>query len=139
MPDWIDRAAAQAFEVEGFQFDSGERMDLRLYCRTLGPPASAGDNVVLMLHGTAGSDVAESDRGTPGTGQTAWPAVMQALRDIRYDGWCVIESFAWDKPALAAATRSWRDLARSPDELVRDGLRFLRATHESTARSEQAP
>lgn len=83
--------------------------------------------------------VAETDRGTPGTGQTDWISIMQALRDIHYDGWCVIESFAWDKPALAAGTWSWRDLAGSPDELVRDGLMFLRATHAGTATIGQTP
>ena len=83
--------------------------------------------------------VAENDRGTPGTGQTDWTAFMTALRDVSYDGWCVIESFAWNQPGLAATTRSWRDLAASPDDLVRDGLTFLRATYASAAKSEQTP
>ncbi len=70
--------------------------------------------------------VAETDRGTPGTGQTDWPGLFQALRDVAFDGWCVIESFAWKKPEIAAATFCWRDLASSPEALVRDGLAFLR-------------
>ncbi len=70
--------------------------------------------------------VAESDRGTPGTGQMDWPELFRALHDVAYDGWCVIESFAWNEPGIAAATYSWRDLAASPDTLARDGLAFLR-------------
>ena len=70
--------------------------------------------------------VAESDRGTPGTGQTDWSALFKALHEVAYDGWCVIESFAWNQPDIAAATCCWRDLAASPEALARDGLAFLR-------------
>ena len=68
----------------------------------------------------------ESDRGTPGTGLVDWAALFRALREVGYDGWATIESFAWDRPAVAAATYCWRDLAASPDVLVRDGVAFLR-------------
>ncbi|AME27342.1 alpha/beta fold hydrolase [Burkholderia sp. PAMC 26561] len=57
MNEWIHRAVAQTFDVDGFQFDSGKCMNVRLYCRTLGSRAPSGDNVVLMLHGTSGSGV----------------------------------------------------------------------------------
>lgn len=77
--------------------------------------------------------VAESDRGTPGTGQTNWPGLFQALHDVAFDGWCVIESFAWNKPEIAAATCCWRDLALSPEALVRDGLAFLREANKRGA------
>ena len=55
MLDWTQRAVAQTFDVPGFRFDSGERTNLRLHCRTLGELAPNGDNAVLMLHGTVGS------------------------------------------------------------------------------------
>ena len=81
--------------------------------------------------------VAETDRGTPGTGQTDWPGLFQALHDVAFEGWCVIESFAWNKPEIAAATCCWRDLASSPEALVRDGLAFLREAHKAaTYRSD---
>ncbi len=84
--------------------------------------------------------VAETDRGTPGTGQTDWPGLFQALHDVAFKGWCVIESFAWNKPGVAAATRCWRDLAASPEALVRDGLAFLREADEAAAgRSSTGP
>ena len=74
--------------------------------------------------------VAETDRGTPGTGQTDWPGLMGALEEAAFAGWCMIESFAWCEPKASAATRCWRDLAGSPDELARDGLAFLRACRQ---------
>ncbi len=77
--------------------------------------------------------VAETDRGTPGTGQTDWPGLFQALHDVAFDGWCMIESFAWNKPGIAAATSCWRDLAASPEALVRDGLAFLREANKAVA------
>ncbi len=68
----------------------------------------------------------ENDRGTPGTGLVDWPALFGALREVGYDGWCTIESFAWDRPDVAAATFCWRDLAVSPDALGLEGVAFLR-------------
>ena len=77
--------------------------------------------------------VAETDRGTPGTGQTDWTGLFQALHNVAFDGWCVIESFAWNNSEIAAATSCWRDLASSPEVLVRDGLAFLREMDRAAA------
>lgn len=83
--------------------------------------------------------VAETDRGTPGTGQTDWPGLLAALDEAAFAGWCMIESFAWREPGTAAATCCWRDLADCPDELARDGLAFLRAAQaEAAARADLA-
>jgi D-psicose/D-tagatose/L-ribulose 3-epimerase len=67
-----------------------------------------------------------SDRGVPGRDHVDWPATLAALKSIRYDDWLVIESFGRALPGLAAATRIWRDLFASPDEVVREGLAFVR-------------
>jgi D-psicose/D-tagatose/L-ribulose 3-epimerase len=71
--------------------------------------------------------VSESDRGTPGSGHVDWQGVMMALRDISYNGWLTIESFAQPEPELAAAAAIWRDLAPSGDELARTGLQFIKS------------
>jgi D-psicose/D-tagatose/L-ribulose 3-epimerase len=71
--------------------------------------------------------ISENDRGTPGTGQVHWDETFQALRKIKYDGWLTIEAFGRFLPDLAAATRVWRDLHRSPEEVYTEGLRFLKA------------
>jgi len=69
----------------------------------------------------------ENDRGIPGTGHNDWPGVLKTLKDIGYDGWITIESFAQPEPDLAAAAAIWRDLAPSGDELAQQGLRFIRS------------
>jgi len=68
----------------------------------------------------------ENDRGTPGQGQVAWPAVAAALADVGYGGPVVIESFTPEVKSIARAVCIWRELAGSQDELAREGLAFLK-------------
>jgi len=68
----------------------------------------------------------ESDRGTPGTGQVAWDESFAALRDIGYDKWVTIESFAIGILDLCAAASIWRPIYDSADGLAKDGLAFLK-------------
>lgn len=70
--------------------------------------------------------ISESDRGTPGTGMVHWDESFKALREVKYDGWMVIEAFGRALPALAAATKVWRDLFPSPDEVYTKGLAFMK-------------
>jgi len=68
----------------------------------------------------------ENDRGTVGTGQVAWAETFNALNQIGYDGWLVVESFNAVIPELAGATCIWRPLAKSPDDLAEESYQFLR-------------
>jgi len=70
--------------------------------------------------------IAENDRGTPGTGQLDWDEVAIALKEIGYDGHVIIETFSPDNEILAIAAAIWRPLAESPDILAKDGLRFIK-------------
>ena len=70
--------------------------------------------------------MSENDRGTPGQGQVHWSEVRQALIDVNYDGFLVIEAFNPALPDLAEFVRIWRPVAGSQDALARDGLSFLR-------------
>ncbi|HEV3259194.1 MAG TPA: sugar phosphate isomerase/epimerase family protein [Gemmataceae bacterium] len=70
--------------------------------------------------------ISENDRGTPGTGHVAWDETFRALRKTGYDGWLTIEAFGRALPALAAATRVWRDLFPSAEEVYTQGLRFMK-------------
>ncbi len=70
--------------------------------------------------------ISENDRGTPGTGQVRWDEAFGALKATGYDGWLVIEAFGRALPDLAAATRVWRDLFPSPDEVYTRGIQFIR-------------
>ena len=68
----------------------------------------------------------ENDRGVPGRGQVAWPAVAAALTDVGYDGAVVIESFTPEVKSIARAVCIWRDIAPSQDVIAAEGLLFLR-------------
>jgi len=70
--------------------------------------------------------VAENDRGTPGTGHLPWHDVAAALHEIDYTGRVVIETFSDRVEAIARAAAIWRPLAPDSDTLARDGLAFLR-------------
>jgi D-psicose/D-tagatose/L-ribulose 3-epimerase len=70
--------------------------------------------------------ISENDRGIPGTGMVRWDETFQALREVKYDGWLVIEAFGRALPALAAATKVWRDLFPTPEHVYTDGLRFMK-------------
>jgi D-psicose/D-tagatose/L-ribulose 3-epimerase len=80
---------------------------------------TAGDRVVHF-------HPCENDRGTPGSGHVPWSETFAALRDVGYDGPLVIESFTPAIKEIARAVSMWRPLARSGDDLARDGLAFLR-------------
>jgi D-psicose/D-tagatose/L-ribulose 3-epimerase len=66
--------------------------------------------------------ISENDRGTPGKGHVPWAATYKALRAAKYDGHMTIEAFGRALPALAAATRVWRDFFPSRDEVWKKGL-----------------
>lgn len=70
----------------------------------------------------------ENDRGTPGSGHVDWKGVFAALRDMKYDGWLTIESFGFAIGELSAAASIWRDLARTPEDIAFEGIKFLKAS-----------
>lgn len=77
--------------------------------------------------------ISENDRGTPGAGQVHWATVFKTLRKINYNGWLTIESFGRAMPEIAAATRVWRDLSASPEQVYVDGLRFMQKMWKEAA------
>ena len=87
--------------------------------------ASVADSVVHV-------HISENDRGTPGTGHVHWDETFRALRKVNYDNWLVIEAFGRALPALAAATRVWRDLFPSEEQVYTQGLRFMREKWAAT-------
>jgi D-psicose/D-tagatose/L-ribulose 3-epimerase len=71
--------------------------------------------------------ISENDRGTPGTGQVNWDATFKTLKEVGYDGWLTIEAFGRALPDLAAATRIWRDLFPSAEEVYTKGIAFIQS------------
>jgi D-psicose/D-tagatose/L-ribulose 3-epimerase len=70
--------------------------------------------------------VSESDRGVPGTGQVRFDEAFAAVREVGYDGWITIEAFGSSLPDLAAATKVWRPLFASEEDVYRGGLELIR-------------
>lgn len=67
-----------------------------------------------------------NDRGTPGEDHIDWKGTFRALRGIGYEGWIVVESFGDALPGLAAATKIWRKLFKSNEQLIADSMSFVR-------------
>ena len=70
--------------------------------------------------------ISENDRSTPGQGHVDWVSTFKGLKSIGYNGWLTIEAFGRSMPALAAATKIWRDMFSSPEEVYTKGLDFIR-------------
>jgi D-psicose/D-tagatose/L-ribulose 3-epimerase len=88
--------------------------------KQIGPTIAQVADSIVHVH------VSENDRGTPGTGHVAWDETFRALKQAKYDGWLTIEAFGRALPALAAATRVWRDLFPNPVEVYTQGIRFIK-------------
>ncbi len=70
--------------------------------------------------------ISENDRGTPGKGHVPWAATFKGLKAAKYDGWMTIEAFGRAIPALAAATRVWRDFFPNKEEVYKVGLKTMK-------------
>jgi D-psicose/D-tagatose/L-ribulose 3-epimerase len=70
--------------------------------------------------------LSESDRGVPGSGTIDWDATFKALAETGFDGDMVIESFVTLPPEIARALSVWRPVADSAEQVLQDGVPFLR-------------
>ncbi len=71
--------------------------------------------------------ISENDRGTPGEGNIPWAETFDALHEVGYDGWLMIEAFGMALPALAAATKIWRRMFKTEEQLASEGLNFMKS------------
>jgi D-psicose/D-tagatose/L-ribulose 3-epimerase len=78
--------------------------------------------------------ISENDRGVPGSGSVRWDDTFAALDDVGYDAWLTVEAFANFLPNLAAATKIWRPLFDSDQQLASDALAFLKSKTSRPAR-----
>ena len=66
------------------------------------------------------------DRGTPGNDHINWNNIIAALKQIKYDGSVVIESFTTDVKVIAKAASIWRKFEPSQEDIAVNGLAFLK-------------
>ena len=80
----------------------------------------AGGDKLFHIH------ISENDRSTPGEGGVRWGRTFVTIKDIKYDGWLVIEAFGLALPEIAAATKIWRRMYTDEITLATEGLKFMR-------------
>jgi len=71
--------------------------------------------------------ISENDRGTPGEGHVHWDETFDMLKATGYNGWLMVEAFGLALPELAAATKIWRRMYQSEEQLAKDALTFMKA------------
>ena len=62
---------------------------------------------------------------SPETKKTLTVQDLDTLREIGYDGWMVVEAFGLALPEIAAATKIWRRMFDSEEQLARDALALM--------------
>lgn len=70
--------------------------------------------------------LSESDRGVPGAGTVDWNEIFAALAAIGFKGGMAMESFINLPPQIASALSVWRPVADSAEQVLDEGLPFLR-------------
>jgi D-psicose/D-tagatose/L-ribulose 3-epimerase len=70
--------------------------------------------------------LSENDRGVVGRGHVPFGEVIAAIKQSGYDGWLTVEAFGRALPALAAATRVWRDLFPDLDTLFSESIATIK-------------
>lgn len=88
--------------------------------KSIGDAIRAGGELIAHVH------ISENDRSTPGSGNVRWDENFDALHEIGYDGWLTVEAFGLALPEIAAATKIWRRMYESEEQLTRDSLAFMK-------------
>jgi D-psicose/D-tagatose/L-ribulose 3-epimerase len=70
--------------------------------------------------------LSESDRGVPGKGTCDWDEIYATLAAIDFKGGLAMESFMNMPPEIAFGLSVWRPVADSTEEVIGQGLPFLR-------------
>lgn len=74
--------------------------------------------------------ISENNRGIPGTGHIRFPELFKVLKTNKYDRWLTIEAFGNAVPELAGATKIWRKMFESQEQLSKQGLEFIKKQWE---------
>ena len=86
----------------------------------------AGNGIIAAREHLRYIHLSESDRGTPGAGTCDWDEIFATLKAIGFKGGLAMESFINMPPELAYGLAVWRPVAESREEVIGQGLPFLR-------------
>ena len=85
------------------------------------------DPVIALKDHLVHVHISENDRSTPGVGNNIrWDDFFRGLKDVKYDGWLMIEAFSQFLPDLSAAAKIWRPLIEDPKQTAKQGYAFLK-------------
>jgi len=70
--------------------------------------------------------LSESDRGTPGAGNIPWDSIFATLAAIGFKGGLAMESFINMPPEVSYGLAVWRPVAKDEQDVMGNGLPFLR-------------
>ena len=71
--------------------------------------------------------ISEHDRSIPGSGHVHWAETFDSLKNANWSGWMVVEAFGLALPNIVAATKIWRKMFSSEDQLASDSLAFMKS------------
>ena len=71
--------------------------------------------------------ISENDRSIPGSGHVHWAETFDSLKSANWSGWMVVEAFGLALPNIVAATKIWRKMFSSEDQLASDSLAFMKS------------
>ncbi|MEM9317963.1 MAG: sugar phosphate isomerase/epimerase [Pseudomonadota bacterium] len=86
----------------------------------------AGNGIIAGRDHLRYIHLSESNRGTPGCGTCDWDEIFAALSAIGFDGGLAMESFINMPPEIANGLSVWRPVADSAQQVIAQGLPFLR-------------
>ncbi|MEM6466019.1 MAG: sugar phosphate isomerase/epimerase family protein [Pseudomonadota bacterium] len=86
----------------------------------------AGNGILIGREHLRYIHLSESDRGTPGTGTCDWDEIFVALAAIGFKGGLAMESFVNMPPEISYGLSVWRPVADSAEQVMGEGLPFLR-------------
>ena len=67
----------------------------------------------------------ENDRGPLGQGHIPFREIIQALRQIGYNGYLIIEGFGYNRKEKQSPGYLWANVDVSPEQIALEGLKYL--------------
>ena len=84
-------------------------------------------SVTLLGHRLKHLHASENDRGVAGSGHVDFPAIVQALQAMRYDGVLMLEGFGYSADEPDSLGVLWGDPGVSPEDIAFQGANYLRS------------
>ncbi|WP_263376131.1 sugar phosphate isomerase/epimerase family protein [Granulicella aggregans] len=70
--------------------------------------------------------ISENDRGVPGTGHVGFPAVIESLKKIGYQGYLTVEGFGYCLQETDGPGWLWAETGVTPEDVAVKGLAYLK-------------